>query len=306
MTDRVTGVTFVSAAVASLLLLAACAEAPPPTEVRARPTSPHGSETTPDPGAGPDLDSPPPVTVRFFDGSIELRAWTYCYGNVCADGSPPAEPPDVGDPEQVIVEFPLQGWSFTASFRATGDECAREQTMPLDPTGDGAFVLRPAGHADTYDVTLFGRGDGDLFVTFRWTTPIDGPLPSPEATLAVLAGHDGQIDSYGVELYLTNLARTPGDASATITVQAETGESVSFDATRAKTTCLPEGTIFWDGPDQRGLAAASLGDGPFTYEVELVLDGIRYVAIADWPADQIVGNEPSVALEFAPALPAVS
>lgn len=305
------------AAFAVSLLLAACGELAPAGPATSSGTSPESSagtatssDTTPEssaePGLYPDLDSPPPVTVRFFDRSLDLLAWTYCYGNVCADGSPPADPPDVGDPEQVIVEFPLQGWSFTASFRATGDECAREQAMPLDPTGDGAFVLRPAGHADTYDVTLFGRGDGDLFVTFTWTTPIDGPLPSPEATLAVLAGHDGQIDSYGVELYVTNLARTPRDASATITVQGETGEAVSFDATRAKATCLPEGTVFWDGPDQRGLAAASLGDGPFTYEVELVLDGIRYVAIADWPADQIVGNEPSVALDFAPALPAVS
>ena len=36
-------------------------------------------------------------------------------------------------------------------------------------------------------MTLFGRGNGDLFVTFRWTTPSDGPMPVPEARLAVLA-----------------------------------------------------------------------------------------------------------------------
>src|SRR5688500_4065230 len=103
MTDRAIRATLMSAAVASLLLLAACAETSPRTEVRARPASPQGSGTVPDPGAGPDLDAPPPVTVRFFDRSVDLLAWTYCYGNVCADGSPPAEPPDVGDPEQVIV-----------------------------------------------------------------------------------------------------------------------------------------------------------------------------------------------------------
>lgn len=59
--------------------------------------------------------------------------------------------------------------------------------MPLEATDDGALLLRPAGHAGTYDVTLFGKGDGDLFVTFRWTTPSDGTLSPPEARLAVLA-----------------------------------------------------------------------------------------------------------------------
>jgi hypothetical protein len=65
--------------------------------------------------------------------------------------------------------------------------------------------------------------------------------------------------------------------------------------------------VYWDGPDDQGLAAAAaLGDGPFTYEVELVLEGTRYVATATWPADEIAGNEPSVALHFTPGLPALS
>src|SRR6185503_19944992 len=180
------------------------------------------------------------------------------------------------------------------------------QEAPLTQAGDGSFALVPIGHADTYDVTLFGRGNGDLFVTFRWTTPIDGPLPQPEARLAVLAGHDGKTDSYGVELEVSNLARTPEEAAATVTVRAETGEEITFEATRARSRCWPEGTVYWDGPDRPGLDAPALGEGPFTYEVELVLDGVRHVATASWPADEIVGNEPSVALEFTPHLPAVS
>jgi hypothetical protein len=252
------------------------------------------------------LDAPPPVTVRFFDESVDLQAWTYCYRTVCADGSPPAEPHDVGNPEEVVVEFPLGGWSFTASFRPAGDECGREQEVPLEAAGDGRFVLRPAGYAGTYDVTLFGRGDGDLFTTFRWTTPSDGALPTPQARLAVLADHDGRPDSYGVELEVTNLARTPKQASARITVEAEDGDAVTFNATRSETRCLPEGSLYWDGPDEKGLAAAALGAGPFTYRVELVLDDARFFATATWPADEIVGNEPSVALQFTPNLPGLS
>jgi hypothetical protein len=254
----------------------------------------------------PDLEGPPPVTVRFGEEAIELAAYTYCFGSVCADGFPPEPLPDIGSPPNVLVEFPLPGWSFTAHFKPTGDECGREHEVPLTATEDGALVLEPAGRSDTYDVTLFGDGAGDLFVTFRWTTPTDGPLPEPEARIALLADHDGRLDSYGVELELSNLAQTPTAASATVTVRAASGGSITFEATRGNQKCLPEGTVYWDGPDEQGLAAAKLGEGPFTYEVEVVLDGSHHVAIAAWPDDVIEGNEPSVALLFEPALPALS
>ena len=255
--------------------------------------------------AGP-RKPPPPVTVRFFDDSFELEAWTFCYGSVCADGSPPANPPDVGSPDEVVLEFPLSGWSFEASFSPADTKCGRIQTVQAEPIGDGRFLLRPAGYADTYDVTLFGRGEGDLFTTFRWTTPTDGQLPEPEARLAVLAGHDGQVDSYGVELEARNLARTPRRASARITVRAANGDAIGFKAKRARERCLPQGTVYFDGPDYKGLAAAELGRGPFTYLVDLRLDGKRYVASATWPDDEIKGNEPSVRLDFTPNLPALS
>jgi hypothetical protein len=246
------------------------------------------------------------VTIRYFDQTVELNAWTYCYRNGCADGAPPADPPDVGSPEEIVVEFPLDEWSFEASFSPAGEKCARIQHVSLEETGDGRFELRPAGHASTYDVTLFGRGQGDLFVTFRWTTPTEGPLPKPKARLAVLADHDGEMDSYGVEMELTNLAETPKEAAATITVKASDGDAVMFEAEPSRTNCLPEGTFYWDGPDDKGLEAAGVGDPPFRYEVELTLDGKRYVAHATWPDDEIHGNEPSVSLNFHPGLPAMS
>lgn len=252
------------------------------------------------------MEAPPPVKVRYFEESIELHAWTYCYRNGCVDGAPPDKPHDVGNPEEIGVEFELPGWSFNASFIAAGEKCGRVQTVPLQPAGDGRFVLRPAGFAGTYDVTLFGRGDGDLFTTFRWTTPTDGPLPEPRARLAVLAGNDGEVDSYGIELELTNLAQTPRSVNATVTVEANGGEALTFTAKPSRARCFPEGTVYWDGPDDKGHAAAELGEGPFTYDVVLMLDGQRFVANATWPNDEIKGNEPSVRLEFSPGLPALS
>jgi hypothetical protein len=102
------------------------------------------------------------------------------------------------------------------------------------------------------------------------------------------------------------LARTPRRASALVTVRADEGGEATFKAERPARDCWPpEGTLYWDGPDKKGLAAAALGEGSFTYEVELMLDGVRHVATARWPADDIAGNEPSVALNFTPNLPAL-
>lgn len=273
------------------------------TDVHGDGSGPAGDEHA----APPDLEAPPPVTIRFGDDFAELRPWSWCYGNGCADGAPPEDPIDVGSPDEVLVEYPLSGWTFSASFRPAGDECGqRVQEARLEPT-EGGFLLEPVGFAGTYDVELFGRGDGDLATTFRWTTPLDGPLPKPEARAAILADHDGRVDSYGVELSVSNLAETPQRASATITVESEDGESHTFEAKPTRLRCIPHGSLYWDGPDDEGLAAAKLGDGSgsFTYTVELLLDGERYVATARWPEDIIEGNEPSVSLEFEPPLPAL-
>ena len=282
-------------------------------DVTTTPTgAPRGSETPATTERGDngheDFDgpeAPPPVTVHFDGESIELQPWTYCYDTGCADGAPPEDPVDVGNPAEITVEYPLAKWRFDAFLEPPDDYCGRHFRASLEAIDDHTHVLRPAGYAATYDVTLMGRGGGDLFVTFRWTTPHDGPLPEPKARLAIVADHDGAPDSYGVELELNDLAETPKHASATITVTAADGDAVTFDAKLARGACRPEGSLYWDGPDDKGRQAAALGEGPFAYEVELMLDGERYVATATWPDDEIKGNEPSVRLNFSPPLPAL-
>jgi hypothetical protein len=280
---------------------------PPASDAPTAPSASADPSPSGDPGSpsSPLQGSPPPVTVRFFDRSVELLPYTYCYRARCVDGAP-RDLPDVGAPERLTVEFPLTGWSFTAILQPSGEDCGRVQSTPLSPTGDGTFSLEPVGFADAYDVTLFGEAQegGDLFVAFRWTTPTDGPLPEPRAYLALLS-NDDPVTSYGVELHVSNLANTPSSERAIITVRASNGREITFEAKGADRDCRPEGTVFWDGPDARGLAAAELGEPPFTYEVELILDGVRHVATATWPDDEIEGEEPAVRLDFFPALPAL-
>jgi hypothetical protein len=239
---------------------------------------------------------------------VQLAAWTYCYQTTCADGFPPDPLPSVGSGDQLEVTFPLEGWTFTAAFRRADDPCARTQTVELQRTGPTSFLLDPAGPAGTYAVELFGRGDGDLFVSFGWTTTTDGPMPEPEARLAVLADDDGRIDSYGVELVLSNLDESPSTATATITVTAANGRSLTFDAQpgeQPQGRCpVIEGLVSWFGPDDQGRASARLGPAPFTYDVVVTLDGVEHRARAVWPDDEIPDLGPSVALDFEPARPA--
>lgn len=284
--------------------------APPLEQVPTPPVAP--------PSLAPDPSGPPPVTLHFDQRSESVKAFSFCWTGepgpdgtrqaVCNAGRPSPDPLVVDGASEVLIDFPLSGFEFNATFRTAGNECGRSQAVSAERRGDRSFVLRPAGRAGSYDVFLEAKG-GDRGNTasyqFRWNTPSNGVLPTPEARLAVISrsGPDGSYGSYGIEMSIGNLDRTPDEVKATVTVTASNGRAVTFEPTRAANQCSPEGSLSWDGPDDRGKAAAKLGSEPYTYDVVLILDGVRHVARASWPADQIVGNEPSVALTFEPPLP---
>jgi hypothetical protein len=295
----------VSVLVSFGILLTACAG----VDTRDAPVRPERNDKPADPASrhedGGPLEGPPNVTIRYDEKSAELKPWTFCYKNGCADGSPPEDPVDVGSPHEVFVGYPLKDWDFRASFSPAGEDCGRTQSERLEETGEGDFIVRPLGYSGTYDVTLTGRGDGDLFVTFRWTTPEDGPLPKPRAYVGVLADNDGDVDSYGVELSISNMETTPDEARAAITVTSSEGRSITFDATKRRRPCVPEGSLSWNGPNAKGLEAADLGSPPFQYDVVLRLDGKRYRALATWPDDQIPWLQPYTTLRFRPKLPSL-
>lgn len=255
-----------------------------------------------------DVEGPPDVIVRGDGTELALKPYTFCWGDVCADGMPPDPPPDVGSPAELEVEFPEPDWKFSATFKRVGDLCARSQVAELEALSPTTHRLVPHGQAGSYDVSLSGRGaSGDLFALFRWTTPVDGPLPEPEAWLSVLAGHDGDIDSYGVELRVTNLASSPDQAAAEITVTAAGGDQHTIEPTPislALEECdAVEGQLFWRAPEAEGQRAATLGEPPFDYTVDLELDGRSYVGTATWPDDEHPDRAPAVPLTFEPPLP---
>lgn len=287
-----------AAAVMAIVVLAgACGSSRPgPTHIQVREVG--------QPASGEVPVSPPPFRVTYPGHELRLHPHTWCYRAGCVDGVAP-DPPSVGNPEELRVYVPVRGWHVTATFSRAGTRCGRLQSVEPTRADDGTFVLRPAGHADEYDVDLFAQGPGgDMAARLRWTTPHDGPLPTPSARLAVIAEHDGHPDSYGVELSIENLASTPHRVQSHVTITAANGRSYAFDATPAHQPCRRPGSLYFDGPDTAGQAAARLGPSPFTYAVVLTLDGNTYRATARYPRDVIIGNEPSVALSFAPELPA--
>ncbi len=69
---------------------------------------------------------------------------------------------------------------------------------------------------------------------------------------------------------------------------------------------LPGRGRFLEGADEDGLRAAAVGDPPFTYRIELTLDGSVQEAVAVWPDDEAPSCHPCVPLEFEPALPTLA
>jgi len=245
-----------------------------------------------------------PVALQLDDGPVELDPWTYCLGNGCADGAPPEQPHDVGHPAEVPFTFARDGWDFTASFREHGRDCPRMITVPVEKTGAREFLIQPAGLAGDWDVDVSGRGDGgDVITTFRWHTPVDGRMPEPASgSVAVLADHDGELDSYGVELFLSNLAAQPRRAGAVITVTGADGRTATVEP-RRRGGCYSEGDVAFYASRSKGLAATEIGGGPFTYTVEVTLDGRTYLGTGRWPEGEAPDFAPHVPLTWEPALP---
>lgn len=242
---------------------------------------------------------PGPFVVR-HDGT-ELRLWphTWCFSNGCADGYD-ENPPSVGDGSELLVRFDEDGFdSLVASqFSGEDDYCAgRTVEAAVTDIGDGWWRVEPVGPADDYRLSLFAHGPaGDAAADVRWTLPRDLPLPAPEASLVVIADHDGEPDSYGVELTVQNLEDAPALAAARITVTAANGKSHSFDALPAD-ECAGVGALRFTASEADGLTSAALGGFPFGYRVALTIDGETHIGTGTYP-DHAPPQDLAVPLAF--------
>ena len=284
-------------------------ELPAEVEVRALVHPEAGSD-------GPVLPEPsePPTVNLFGEGvALELTVWTACWGWGCFDAfGRPANLDRVEGNGPLYVEFPVLGWEFSAITEPVGIECGRRQQEPLTPLSSTVHELVPQGYAGEYYVDLFGHGPGgDVFASFVWETTVEGRLDTPQAFASILADHDGEVDSYGASVWARGLATAPDEAAAISTVTAADGSSTIISLSYRPYRCdrgegtLGEGRLHLEGSDEDGLRAAALGDPPFTYRVELTLDGSVHQAVAVWPDDQAESCRPCVPLAFEPALPAL-
>ncbi|GAA1978217.1 hypothetical protein [Microbacterium pumilum] len=287
---------------AAALVLAGCASgpvAPPVTAPSPTETIVHGDRHD----AG--LAQPGPFVVRYDLTELRLQPYTYCVSNGCADGFDD-DPPSVGSPEELLVFVPVREFDRLHVGQVEGgDPCVgRSVEAEVAEIGEGWWSVRPRGPAAEYVVDLFasGEGAGDMIASLRWMTPRDEPLPDPTATLTAVVDHDGVPDSYGLELAIGNLAASPVEYSATITVTASNGQALTFPAV-ANGECRPDGSLYFDEPDAEAKRASSLGDFPFTYRVQLILDGVTHVATATYPDDLVDPQDVAVPLHFEPRLP---
>lgn len=318
-TGRRVGVSLAAAIAVATVVATPLLFRDPDTRVSAPPTPETGPSTTEETTHSPGLelpkerpaedypmDDPPQFHVMTADGQVDLRPWTICGPNYCADGFPDDKNlVDVGRVDHIDFGFDLSGWEFRSiTFRELGTDCPRAISVDATKTGERTFQIDPAGPAGRWAVDIFGRGPtGDAVTTVEWTTTETGTLgPPARGVAAVLADVDPGLSSYGVELSLNHLDAWYPDASATVEVISDTGGSVTIPL-RLNGRCGYEGDMFFTAAQEAGMAATRIGSEPFRYVARVELGGTTYVGTGTWPDDLIRGYHPNIRLRWTPALP---
>lgn len=149
------------------------------------PTSPPASTPTSSPSSGllADPASPPAITVTGAAGSVTALPGSYCWqsstgAGMCADAASvdPAELPLLTGPGPARFAFPVEGWSFTATFNELRDQPRDDSSATVDAeqTEPGLFTLEPPSELGDFRVDLVGTGpQGDYAAVFRWQLRVE-------------------------------------------------------------------------------------------------------------------------------------
>ena len=246
---------------------------------------------------------PPDIVVHAPGGELVAHRGSYCWSvgdaGQCADAVCPSSPTflDVWGADEVTFSFPQPGFTFQADFAPLES---------IDPDGDGCFHTRTTVPDCWLGRRLHPRSDGtgehlrrdpvrrgsagrpgrDVRLDHRPGRGRDGHRPPPSASPGTL---HGEVDGgHGLNLSVSGLARTPKQASATVTATAANGKSVTVDAGKAELGCPATGTVsWWESDASRKQEVVSLGPAPYVYDVTLVLDGVEHHASATWPDDHV-------------------
>ena len=130
---------------------------------RESPTTPPPDDTPDVTKSGTDDDGrqglPPPVVVRNGTNVLRLDPWTFCYGTssvtMCADGFPPNPLPDAGTGDELEITFPVEGWTFSASFQSVDHPSARPRpSKSNEPAPTASLCSRERPHRNLRSRTL--------------------------------------------------------------------------------------------------------------------------------------------------------
>ena len=247
----------------------------------------------PERGSGGD---PPPIVVA--GAGPQATAWqgSYCWGNRCVDMAAPGwhDLPDVDTVPTVLAGFTDPGATWAVSLVGrTG--CARYPVL-LTPVGVGTYELTPSGPAGQYraDVFIRSAAGGDTTGAFRWTTS-GATAPTSWAHLH----QNGRFESGGgVVQVVLDRAAVDGQVRGDITVTGVDGSSHRFPLEVADAGCSGDGYALLAPQGLVDPAVDGLGAGPFTYDVDVVVEGTHHRASA------ASGNDAEdTPLTFSPPLP---
>jgi len=272
---------------------------PAPDSVPTPTTTVTYGEVQTDPGPGAFI-------IRYGDTELRLAPTNWRLGNESSESTQDT-PPSIDGADELYVFSPVAGW-FTYFDQYTGRTplvCDGIAVVPeVEDLGGGWSVIRPGGPDGAYSLSIYaasgpgGGPNGDMTGLITWNVSNGTPLPPPSATVSVLRDDDGTLDAWDVTVSVANLDPPTGNVSALVTVTSAEGRSTIFRP--EPTGTCSDGYLFLtsDLDDIEALEVLSLGSTPYTYSVELVIDGTTHIGTA-----QYTSGPNDVPLEFTTPLP---